>query len=168
MKITKNIIINQSVETVWHLLAHEFDKAHLWMGPLKRSFALCEGEGDQGAPMTGRTCHFSDKENGAQANEVITYFNDAHKRMVFEVHPINVPSILPVKKNVIELSVKYLGANQSQVIWVSRPQLKLLGYPLYFLLKVGFHVGFGGILKNLKEYAETQLIPSSNDKMTAV
>jgi len=165
MKIISKIVINQPADLVWNLVAHEFDKAHLWMGPVKKSYAVGAGESKQGAPMEGRVCHFSDKPNGAQANEVITYFNDAHKQMTFEVNPINVPGILPVKKNVIEMRVKRLDDKLTQVIWVSRPQLKLLGYPFYLLLAFGFYMGFGGILKNLKEYVETQLSPESKDRM---
>lgn len=157
MKITKKIVINQPADLVWNFIAYDFDQAHLWMGPIPHSYAIGSGNSKQGAPMEGRICHLSDKADGAKAKEVITAFDDAKKSLTFEVTSINVPAIVPVKKNVVTMTVKRLGANQSEVIWVSRPQIKAFAYPLYPLLKLGAGAAFKGLLKGLKDYAENHL-----------
>ncbi|MGB0944921.1 MAG: SRPBCC family protein [Marinomonas sp.] len=129
MKITKKIVINQPADLVWNFIAYDFDQAHLWMGPIPHSYAIGTGNGKQGAPMEGRICHLSDKAVGAKAKEVITAFDEANKSLTFEVTSTNVPAIIPIKKNVVSMKVKSLGRNQSQVIWVSRPQIKAFVYP---------------------------------------
>jgi len=161
MKITKKIVINQPADLVWNFIAYDFDQAHLWMGPIPHSYAIGTGNSKQGAPMEGRICHLSDKADGAKAKEVITDFDDANKSLTFEVTSINVPAIIPIKKNVVSMTVKSLGRNQSQVIWVSRPQIKAFAYPLYPLLKLGAGAAFKGLLKDLKNYAENHLTQSS-------
>ncbi len=158
MRITKKIVINKPIDQVWNLIAHDFDKAHLWMGPVPHSYALGDGVTSNGAPMEGRICHLSDKPDGAQAKEIITDFDETAKSLTFEVTSINVPAIVPIKKNIVSMSLRQLGAGKTEVTWVSRPQLKLFAFPLYPLLRVGASAAFGSILRGLKDYAEnTQL-----------
>ena len=157
MKITKTILINKPVEQVWDLVAHQFDKAHLWMGPIPHSQALGLGESDTGAPMAGRICDLSDKPNGAKVKEVITQYSEHDRSLSFDVLPINNPAIVPIKQNNVQMMVRAVGAGQTKVIWTASPQLKTFALPFYPLLRLIFPVAFGKLLTGLKEYAESAL-----------
>jgi len=157
MKITRSIIINKPAEQIWDLIAHQFDKAHLWMGPIPRSEALGAGQSQIGAPMEGRMCDLSNNPNGAKAKEVITHFSEQDKSLTFDVFPVNNPAIVPIRQNTVQMSVQSLGGNKTRVIWVASPQLKLFAYPFYPLLRLIVPVAFGKILKGLKDYAEQSL-----------
>ncbi len=162
MKITKKVIINKPVEQVWHLVGHQFDKAHLWMGPIPHSVALGEGKSETGAPMQGRMCDLSDNPNGAKAKEIITHFSEQDKSLSFDVFPVNNPAIIPIKQNSVQMSVRAVAGGKTEVLWTASPQLKLFAYPFYPLLRLIFPVAFGKLLQGLKEYAEQNL---SDDKV---
>ena len=155
MKITKRITINRSADDLWKLIAEDFDQAHLWMSPIPESYSIGKGKSSVGAPMEGRICHLSDNPDGAKAKEVITQYSDENKTLTFEVTPINNPAIVPLKKNIVQMSVREMGANQSEVVWVSQPHLKWFGYALYPLLRLAIPTAFSKLLQGLKEYAET-------------
>lgn len=154
MKITKTITIDKPAEQIWHLLANEFDKAHLWMDPIPHSFEIGDGAGPNGAPMEGRICHLSNNPNGAKAKEVITQFDEADMSLSFQITSVDVPAIVPLKQNNVQMQVKALSSNQSRVTWVARPQLKLFAYPFYPLLRLALPSVFGKLLKGLKTYSE--------------
>ncbi|WP_062268870.1 SRPBCC family protein [Endozoicomonas arenosclerae] len=157
MKISKSTIINKPVEEVWNLVAHQFDQAHLWMGPIPRSVAVGPGQSDTGAPMEGRLCDLSNNPDGAKAKEIITHFSEQDKTLTFDVLPVNNPAIIPIKKNHVQMSVRSVGHNKTEVTWTASPQLKLFAYPFYPLLRLIFPAAFGKLLKGLKEYAEQSL-----------
>ncbi|MCF2858346.1 SRPBCC family protein [Pseudoalteromonas sp. SMS1] len=154
MKITKKVVINKPAEQVWDLVATQFDKAYLWMGPIPKSVAVGKGHGLSGAPMEGRICDLSENPNGAKVKEVITEYNDAMKTLAFDVLPVNNPKIVPIKQNHVKMTVRVISTNKSEVIWTAEPQLKALAYPFYPILRLVFPVAFGKLLTGLKEYAE--------------
>jgi hypothetical protein len=154
MKITKTVVIKKSAEEVWNLIAHDFDKAHLWMGPIPHSYGIQEGESKQGAPMTGRICHLSDNPDGAKVKEVITQYHEASKTLAFDVYPINNPAIVPIKQNKVQMKINATGPAEAQVIWTAQPQLKLIAYAFYPLLRMIFPIAFAKLLKGLKDYME--------------
>ncbi len=157
MKITRTITIDKPAEDVWSLIAHQFDKAHLWMGPIPHSYKIGNGASATGAPIEGRICNLSSNPDGARAREVITEYSEQDKSLTFEVTSINVPAIVPLKKNVVQMSVRALGTNKTEVVWVSRPQLKIFAYPFYPLLRLALAAAFGKLLKGLKDYSEKSL-----------
>ncbi|MBB6522421.1 SRPBCC family protein [Pseudoteredinibacter isoporae] len=157
MNITKTVIVDKPADQVWDLIAHQFDKAHLWMGPIKDSVALGEGHGLAGAPMEGRMCDLTDNPNGAKAKEIITHFSEQDKSLTFDVFPVNNPAIIPIKQNTVQMSVHTINSGQSEVVWIASPQIKTLAYPFYPLLRLIFPVAFGKLLQGLKDYAETHL-----------
>lgn len=154
MKITKRITINRSADDLWKLIAEDFDKAHLWMSPIPESYSIGKGKSSVGAPMEGRICHLSNNPDGAKAKEVITQYSNENKTLTFEVTPINNPAIVPLRKNIVEMSVKAIGSNRAEVVWVSRPHLKWFGYALYPLLRLAIPTAFSKLLQGLKNYAE--------------
>ena len=155
MKITKRVTINKPADLVWQLIAHDFEKAHLWMEPIPHSYEIGRGNSSTGAPMEGRICHLSKAPKGAKAREVITHFSEVDRSLTFEVTSINVPAIVPLKKNVVQMTVEPLGATQTRVVWISRPQLKTPAYLVYPLLRMALPMAFGKLLNGLKNYLES-------------
>ncbi len=155
MKISKSIIINQSSELVWKVVAEEFDQAHLWMGPVKKSYKFDKGGINTSAPVAGRVCELGNGPEGLIAEEVITDYNQEGQYLVFDVVPKNAPRLLPLNKNTVKMTVVNLGGNQSEVLWESTPDLKLMGKILSPVLKLGLGKAFSGILKDLKTYCES-------------
>lgn len=155
MKITKTVTINKPAEQVWKLIAHDFEKAYLWMDPIPHSYGIGEGNGSHGAPMEGRMCNLSDDPEGAKVKEIITHYNEQDKTLAFDVFPVNNPAIIPIKQNSVQMTVKPIGANQSEVIWIASPQLKRPAYLFYPLLRIIFPLAFAKLLKGLKVYAES-------------
>lgn len=155
MKITKKTVINKPAEQVWHLVANQFDKAHLWMSPIPKSVALGEGESKLGAKMQGRICDLSDDPNGAKVKEVITAYDELSMSISFDVLPVNNPAIIPIKQNHVQMTVRTLGVNQCEVCWTASPSLKWFAYPFYPLLRLVFPVAFGKLLNGLKVYSES-------------
>ncbi len=155
MKITKSIIVNQPSELVWKVVAEEFDQAHLWMGPVKKSYAFDEGRNNTSAPVAGRVCELGNGPKGLKAEEVITQYNEKEQYLVFDVVPKNAPALLPLNKNTVKMSVVSLGKNQSKVLWESTPDLKVMGKILSPVLKIGLGKAFSDILKDLKKYCES-------------
>ncbi|MBM7071211.1 hypothetical protein JQC92_04030 [Shewanella sp. 202IG2-18] len=101
------------------------------MGPIPHSYAIGEKKSGGGMPMEGRICLLSDNLDGAKAKEVLLQYSDAEKSLTFEVTSINVPAIVPIKRNVVQMSAQAIGTKSTRVTWVARPEPKLLAYPLY-------------------------------------
>lgn len=158
MKITKTIEIEKPVDQVWDLIANQFDKAHLWMGPIPRSVAVGKGLSQVGAPMQGRICDLSKKPNGPKVREVITHFDEAEKSLTFDVLPIDNPGIVPIKQNKVQMSIRSVAKGKTKVVWTASPQLKPFAFVFYPLLRLIFPVAFGKLLQGLKDYAEKNMI----------
>ncbi len=154
MKTSQTVTLNRPIEDIWQIVAENFDAAYLWMPAVTESYAINKGQGNNGAPMLGRICHFSDKSDGPYARETITEFKPKEKSISFEVVPMNLPAILPVKKNLLQIKLKDLGQNKTQLTWISKPELKWFAYPFYPLLKLIIPKAFSPFLKGLKDYAE--------------
>lgn len=157
MKIKQKIIVNKPADVVWHLIGHQFEKAHLWMDPIPHSYAFNEDQTDTGAPVQGRICHLSNNPDGAKAREEIVAFDDAKRSVTFAITSINVPAVVPLKRNQVQMTVNSLSSHQCEVIWVAQPQLKAFAYPFYPLLRLLLPFAFGKLLSGLKRYSEAQL-----------
>ena len=157
MNISKSIVINQPAALVWKVVGEEFEQAHLWMGPVKHSYALDaldQGTKPASAPVSGRVCELGNGPKGLQAEEVISEYNDEGRYLVMDVVPKNAPKLLPIHKNTVKMTVLHMGHNQSKVLFDATPDLKILGKILSPVLKLGLGKAFGDILKDLKKYCE--------------
>ena len=161
MNISKSIVINQPAALVWKVVGEEFEQAHLWMGPVKHSYALDQGTKLASAPVSGRVCELGNGPKGLQAEEVITEYNDEARYLVMDVVPKNAPKLLPIHKNTVKMTVIDIGHNQSKVLFDATPDLKTLGKILSPVLKLGLGKAFGDILKDLKKYCELTVQPSA-------
>ena len=155
MNITKTIIINQSADHVWQVVGDEFDQAHVWMSFVKNSYALEQPAKLDDAPMAGRVCRFGDDENATYAEEIITRYDAQNRTIEFTVIPKNA-GFLPIVQNKVKIKVDAVGANKSQVTWVSEPELKTFGKLISPLLKFGLGKSFNDVLNELKGYCETR------------
>ena len=135
------------------------------MGPIPRSYAIGEGNGNNGAPMKGRMCDLTNKPNGAQVKELISHYSEQDKTLAFDVFPVNNPAIVPIKQNSVWMSVRAIDDNRSEVTWIASPQLKAMAYLFYPLLRIVFPAAFSKLLKGLKVYAE-QTLPDSAPVVT--
>ncbi len=156
MRIIRTVTVNRSADLMWKIVADEFDQAHRSMGFVHKSYRTEGGDPVRGAPMEGRVCEFTDKPNGLKAREKILSYSSENKRLVFDVVPVDTPPVFPVRVNVVTLTVKALGRDQSQITWDSNVSLTALGYMIYPLLKRGLNKNFATIMDELKDYAEKE------------
>jgi len=160
MKIYKSITINKPASQVWQIVGEEFEHAHIWMSIISHSFALDNKQATlsppSSAPVAGRVCRFNDKENSGYAEEEITSYDAVTRTIEFIVTPKNMPAILPIRSNLVNIHVKTLDKNRCEVQWTSTPEIKGFGLILSPLLKFGFGKSFQDILKELKTYSENR------------
>lgn len=159
MKSKTTITIARPIDEVWHLVAEDFTSIARWSESVVTSDPL-EPEGAlEGATMGGRYCTFTPDPNGFGAKEMITEFDRANFTLRFDVEPVNAPAALPIKANHVTLTLKKVGASQTEVVWIAEPELKFHGYLLYPMLAIGLRKSFQGILEELKTHAEGQPQP---------
>ena len=154
MNITKTIQIEKSAAVVWQLLSEDFDKVYEWMSPVYRSYKIENEEPVEGASMSGRICEFTPNEGGFYAEERITGIDNENRKLTVEVLPKNAPKALPLVRNILELSVKDIGGDRSEVVWNTSPELKASFRLMKPLIKAGLAKSFGDVLEELKHFAE--------------
>ena len=79
MKIERQLTINATVDQVWDVLGHRFDKVDQWASSVDRSTARAGKPRIPGAPMVGRTC---DTELGP-FKEAIIEFDEEQKILAY-------------------------------------------------------------------------------------
>ena len=163
MKILKTITIDKPIDDVWKVLAEDFDQAGVWMSGVYHSKKLIQTAKDPKAPMAGRVCDFSAKENAFYADEYINNFDEKNHILDFTVYPKNGPAFLPVNSSDIHVTLKEENGH-TQVNWEVTPHLKPFGVLLSPLLKVGLGQFFGNLLREMKFYTETGEIAPSKHK----
>lgn len=153
MKFTLETSINKPIEDVWKIWAVEFDKAQDWLAAVPKSHKIEEGTLIDGAPMQGRICQLSNKENGLYADERITLFDKENHKMNILVIPKN--GNLPVVQNNLKSSLKKVDENKTVITLETDIQLKLAGKILYPIVKSALVKGFTELTEELKHYVET-------------
>ncbi|MBB3699385.1 SRPBCC family protein [Flammeovirga yaeyamensis] len=155
MKISKEIIIQKDRLAVWNIVAEEFHNAYEWMSIVPRSVEK-QGEIKDGAAVHGRVCDLSNKkEDGPQANEIITYYNKDNFHFEFDVTPINTSSVLPIKRNHVSVRLESINNDKTLLHWDADAKIITFGNLLSPILKVGLGKSFEEVLEELKYYAET-------------
>lgn len=154
MLVETSIRIQRPADAVWGIVADDFAGIQNWFEDVVRSYELPDAPRPGDSPSAGRVCEFTDRPDGLQAREQITSYDRDTRKLSFEVVPVNAPAALPLKKNLIDLEVREVGPNESEVIWQSSPQLKAYGYLMYPMLKMGLNKTFSDLLTQLKAHAE--------------
>jgi len=154
MKFTKIVEFKKPVDHVWKVVAADFDQATVWMASVHRSYAKTEGVFAKTAPMQGRICHLSSSDSKNMVDETIIEFDERGHIFRFEVVPFNMPAIFPFHKNNISITMTDLEGGGTKMRWDMDVNLRLAGFLLYPLVKVGLSKGFDNILDELKFYVE--------------
>ncbi len=154
MNIATSIRIERPIDQVWKIVADDFAEVQQWIGSVRKSTALTDTPKPDGAPVAGRFCVLSDKPDGLCARETITGYDNRAWKLDFEVVPVNGGALFPVKSNRVSVSLTRAGSGATDVTWTAVPDLKPHGYVMYPMLKMGLGKAFGGILQDLKTFAE--------------
>ena len=147
MKITKDIVINVSIDEAWKLFVTDFNDAHVWMASVYNSHERSAGG--------GRVCDLSTKgKNGLWADETINNVDEANHSFTFTVVAQNAGA-LPIKENENTITMEKLSDHETKVTWASYPSPNLVGKVLSPVLKMGLGKLFGDVLEEFKYFAET-------------
>jgi hypothetical protein len=154
VKFTKKVIVNASADKVWEVFAHGFNDAHIWMASVNHSFAQNNGESFKGCQSDGRVCELSADGKGIKASEKFLAYSEENKTATVRIDFLNAPSFFPVKFNTLDFSVVNIDGGKSEMTWGFRSDIKVFGYLLWPLLRIGFGVFIGQIVDELKYYVE--------------
>ena len=152
MNITLKNTINAPIPDVWDKLAIHFDRAADWMSSIPKSVEKTDGVKVDGAPMVGRVCDLTTDPNGPIVDETILSYDEASHTFSVEVVPEG--GRIPIVKNNITFSLSDLGNDQTEMVWDSNVELKLIGKILSPILRAGLSKNLSGLMDELKYYVE--------------
>jgi len=154
MNINFTIEINRPIDFVWNVLAEDFVNIHKWYGPVKNSYDLDSQVKLPGASCAGRVCELSDKPDGLKASETITVYDKANHLLELNVQIIDSPAIMPINGNYAIFQLSNTSSNQTVLSVEVEPRLKMHGYILYPLIKIGISMEFKKMLQAFKNHTE--------------
>jgi len=155
VKFTKKAIVNADADKVWGVFAHGFNDAYKWMASVNHSFAKNNGESFEGCQSDGRVCELSPDGKGIKASEQFLAYSEENKTATIRIDFLDAPSFFPVKFNTLEFSLKEIDGGKSEMTWKFCSNIKLLGFILWPLLRLGFGKFIEDIMEELKFYVET-------------
>ena len=155
VKFTKKAIVNADADKVWGVFAHGFNDAYKWMASVNHSFAKNNGESFEGCQSEGRVCELSPDGKGIKASEQFLAYNEENKTATIRIDFLDAPPFFPVKFNTLDFSLKEIDGGKSEMTWKFRSDIKLLGFVLWPLLRLGFGKFIEDIMEELKFYVET-------------
>ena len=155
VKFTKKAIVNADADKVWGVFAHGFNDAYKWMASVNHSFAKNNGESFEGCQSEGRVCELSPDGKGIKASEQFLAYSEENKTATIRIDFLDAPSFFPVKFNTLEFSLKEIDGGKSEMTWKFCSNIKLLGFVLWPLLRLGFGKFIEDIMEELKFYVET-------------
>ena len=155
VKFTKKTIVNADADKVWGVFAHGFNDAYKWMASVNHSFAKNNGESFEGCQSEGRVCELSPDGKGIKASEQFLAYSEENKTATIRIDFLDAPSFFPVKFNTLEFSLKEIDGGKSEMTWKFCSNIKLLGFVLWPLLRLGFGKFIEDIMEELKFYVET-------------
>jgi len=155
VKFTKKAIVNADADKVWGVFAHGFNDAYKWMASVNHSFAKNNGESFEGCQSDGRVCELSPDGKGIKASEQFLAYSEENKTATIRIDFLDAPSFFPVKFNTLEFSLKEIDGGKSEMTWKFCSNIKLLGFVLWPLLRLGFGKFIEDIMEELKFYVET-------------
>jgi|GEM_PF-644237 len=158
MHIDLSTRIARPIDVVWTRVADEFARIEEWLPSVVTSTPLEANQVPAGldldAPVAGRMCTFTDRDDGLAAFEPITEYNKAEYRLRFDAVPQNAPALLPVSVNHVTMQLVEVGPNETELQLHASPELKPHGYLMYPLVKSALTKTFGGLLDGQKEWVE--------------
>lgn len=145
--------INAPAEKVWRILAHQFADMADWTNTLSKSRVVDKSELPAGmkiapnAPVPARETTSS----FAKAIEVISEYSEENMELTF--HAANLPPFLSSAANTQRVIAK--GDNKSLLTFDMKLGLKGIFKIMTPILKRRFQNTMGGVQRELKAYAET-------------
>jgi len=125
------------------------------MASVNHSFAKNNGESFEGCQSDGRVCELSPDGKGIKASEQFLAYSEENKTATIRIDFLDAPSFFPVKFNTLEFSLKEIDGGKSEMTWKFCSNIKLLGFILWPLLRLGFGKFIEDIMEELKFYVET-------------
>lgn len=145
MNVKHQITVNASAERLWEILVEDYDQISGWA-----SAVLESGPNPQVPVGDGRVCLTTVGRN----TEVIKHKNKSEHTFTYIATPERQPFFLNGIENTFTL--KSIGDNQTTVGMNAHVKLSgIVGSVMAPLMKRRMLKGFGGILEELKHYAET-------------
>lgn len=150
MNITRSIIIDAPLDTVWHTAAHEFDQISVWASLVSDSEAATDGETPAGADLSGRVC----STPFGKTYEQFETYNEADHSFTYAVSFDKMPGF--IKKTTNTWKVEAVGTTQSRLSMSADMDLNLFPGSL-MRLPMSFQMGRTLVLnlEEIKHYIET-------------
>ena len=154
MKITKTATIEESIDKVWNVFAHDFDNAYKWMASVPKSYGKALGEKFEGAQTAGRVCELDGNPDGIKASETILAYDEENKTCTVEILLVNAPFLVPIKGNILNFSAKEEGPDRTSILWEITPIIKPAAKIISPLIKIGVGKFMAQIIEELKYFVE--------------
>lgn len=148
--LSNEIVIEAPADTVWRVIAHEFDRIGDWATAIPASEALVAGCAVQ-APVAGRVCH-TGLRMAPNVTETIVAYDEAARTLTYEATD-GIPAFVTLARN--QWQVIALDDGRSRVCFHAQLQVRGMWGKLFrwWLLA---RVGRDGkhLLDDLKHFLE--------------
>jgi len=152
MELINKIVIDQSIDKIWEIIADDFTNISTWASAIAAS-----EENDalntklEDAPSSGRVCS---APTFGQVQETFTHFDTTNKYYRYKATAEKLPSFI---KNIANnFSLESLGPERTEL--TTRVELELKPFPGYLLfpfMRLQMNMMAAKLLEELKYYAET-------------
>ena len=151
MQVRRRIVVNQSIDSVWQVVAIDFDKIGDIITAVNSSALdhtiqpLVEG-----APAGGRVCS---TDNLGEIKEIITRFDERKKLLSYQADVSGLPKFVKNLEN--NWSLNSLGDNKTEIKMRIEGNLAGIGVLMTPVMKVWLGKIGQKTLEEVKYYAET-------------
>ena len=159
MQFQKSIRIDADTDTVWDVVAHQFDAVGEWSSAVQSSGPNPEASTPEGATVGGRVC----ATDFGDLKETFTAYSEENKRFTFEV--TGMPSFITKAQNTV--TVKPAGANASEVSLNILMETNAIGKIMAPMFKIRLTSTLNTFLDELKDYAESGTVSAKKQKQLA-
>jgi hypothetical protein len=148
--LSNDIVIDAPADTVWQVIAHEFDRIGNWATAIPASHTL-DAVSAVGAPVAGRVCQTGLRMAPAVSETVVAY-DETGRTLTYEATD-GIPAFVTLARN--QWQVTALDERRSRVSFDAELQVRgMLGklFRWWLLLRVGRDGKH--LLDDLKHYVE--------------
>jgi hypothetical protein len=149
-RITAHITIEAPAETVWAVLAHQFDRIGAWATAIPSSSPLPRASPVEGAPVAGRVCHTGMRLVTEVTERIVTY-DEQRRTLTYQVE--NPPRFLKAARN--RWQVEALSDQRTRVTMEATVEPRgVTGWLLYLALRVQLARAVPQFVEDLKHHLE--------------
>lgn len=160
MQIQKSMTINADSDSVWDIVAHQFDRVGEWSTAVASSSPNPNAVAPDGAMVGGRVC---DVPGFGDIKETFTAYSEKNKQYTFAVD--GMPSFITLAQNTV--TVRPISASKSEVSLKIEMQTNAIGKVMGPMFRIKLSSTVDGFLADLKVYAETGSISPKKRKQLA-